>query len=147
MTAPRTSAIARHVEVAKNLLRELEQQAAAAIDALGRDENAAFFAAVDDRSRTLEQLDDVVDALVHERVLAGKQAGDTDAVTSALLVEMAKAASAALESHEQLTTEARRERNRLAQAHERVGRPDGVAHRYAASASQAPRSRTFSVSG
>src|SRR5258706_16374043 len=113
MPAVRTSAIARHVDAAKALLCELEQQAATAMNALGRDENAEFFAAVDDRNRILEQLDDVVDALVQERVLAGEQAGETDAMTRALLVEVARAASAALESHEQLTTEARRERDRL----------------------------------
>ena len=147
MPALRSGAIARHVDAAKALLRDLEQQAEAAMSALGRDQIAAFFAAVDDRTRTLEQLDDVVDALVQERNLARGQSAEADAASRALIVEVARAAASALESHERLTSEARRERNRLAQAHERVGRPDGVAHRYAASASQAPRSRTFSVSG
>ena len=83
MPAPRTSAIARHVEAAKNLLRELEQQAATAMDALGRDQNAEFFAAVDDRTRTLERLDEIVEAIVQERALAAaEQAGQPDPATT-----------------------------------------------------------------
>lgn len=148
MPAPRTSAIARHVEAAKNLLRELEQQAAIAMDALGRDQNTEFLAAVDDRTKTLERLNEIVEAIVQERALAAaQQAGHPDPATSALLADVAQAAASALASHEQLTTETRRERNRLAQVHARSGRPDAVAHRYAATSSQLPRSRTFSVSG
>lgn len=148
MVAPRTSAIARHVEAAKHLLHELERQAATAMDALGRDQNTEFFAAVDDRTRTLERLNDIVEAIVHERALAAvDQAGQPDPATSALLAEMARAASAALESHEELTTETRRERNRLAEVHALAGRPDAVAHQYAATSSRGARARTFSVSG
>jgi hypothetical protein len=148
MPAPRTSAIARHVEAAKSLLLELERQAATAMDALGRDQNAEFFAVVDDRTRLLERLEDIVEAIVQERALAAAEhAGQPDAATAALLSEMAQAAAAALESHEQLTTETRRERNRLAQVHARAGRPDAVAHQYAATSSHVARSRTFSVSG
>jgi hypothetical protein len=118
------------------------------MDALGRDQNAEFFAAVDDRTRTLERLDRIVEAIVHERALATtEQGGQPDPATGALLAEMAQAAAAALESHEELAAETRRERNRLAEVHARSGRPDAVAYRYAATSSQLARARTFSVSG
>ena len=49
------------------------------MDALGRDQNTEFFAAVDDRTRTLERLDDIVEAIVQERALAAaEQAGQPD---------------------------------------------------------------------
>ena len=112
------------------------------------DANTEFFAAVDDRTRTLERLDDIVEAIVQERALAAaEQAGQPDPATRALLAEMARAAAAALESHEQLTTETRRERNRLAEVHARAGRPDAVAHQYGARAAMVARACTFSVRG
>lgn len=150
MTVMRPSAIALHVEAARRLLRELEQQAATAMASLGRDENEEFFAAIDDRTRTLERLDGVVEAIVQERALAAAVHGaraEPDPATNELLAEVARAASDALEAHQQLTVEAGREQARLAQAHARTGRPDTVARRYAATSSQGARQRTLSVSG
>lgn len=83
MTA-RADSIAMHVEAAKRLLQELEQHAQSAVDALGRDGGADFLAAVSERDRVLAQLDDVVEALAHERSEAGEQQ-DPDVDTGPLL--------------------------------------------------------------
>jgi hypothetical protein len=145
MTTARTSAIAVHVEAAKRLLRELEQHAETALHALGRESGAEFFAAVDERDRILGELDGIVDALTSERNAPGTSPSDEDPETSSLFAEMAQAAAVALESHDRLATETRRERDRLAAALRRTVRPDSVAHQYAASSG--PRSRTISVTG
>jgi len=146
MTTARTSAIAVHVEAAKRLLRELEQHAETALHALGRESGAEFFAAVDERDRILGELDGVVEALTHEQQASGVSPADEDAETAALFADMAHAAAAALESHDRLAVETRRERDRLASALHRTTRPDSVASHYAAS-SGAPRQRTLSVTG
>jgi vacuolar-type H+-ATPase subunit I/STV1 len=143
MSTSPPSAIALHVEAAKRLLRELEQHAETALHALGRDSGAEFFAAVDARDRVLGELDTIVDALTRER-MATRDSRARDPETSSLLVEMAQATAAALELHERLTTEARRERDRLAAALRRTTRVDAVAHQYAASR---PRARTISITG
>ena len=140
------NAIATHVEAAKRLLQELEQHAGTALDALGRDNGAEFIAAVNERDRILGQLGEVVEALTKERTAGGDFASDHDAETRSLFTEMTQAAAAALESHEQLAVETRRERDRLAVALQRTKQPDAVANQYAAS-STAPRTRTLSVTG
>ena len=145
MSTARTSAIAVHVEAAKRLLRELEQHAETALHALGRDSGAEFFAAVDERDRILGELDGVVDALTTERNASLEAHGEEDSHTSSLFAGMAQAAAVAVESHDRLATETRRERDRLAAALRRTVRPDSVAHQYAASSG--PRSRTISVTG
>jgi hypothetical protein len=148
MPSPRTGAIARHVEAARSLLLELERQAATAMDALGRDQNAEFFELVDQRARMLERLDGIVEAIVQERALAAVElAGQSDPAVNALLAEVAGAAASALASHEELTNETRQERDRLAEVQARTARPDAVAHQYAAMSSHVARARTFSVSG
>jgi hypothetical protein len=143
MEAPRTSAIAVHVEAAKRLLRELEQHAQTAMQALGRENGAEFFAAVDARDHILGQLDGVVDKLTQERKASGST-GMQDAEASSLFAEVAQAAASALDLHDRLTTEARRERDRLAAALRRTTRVDAVARHYAASS---PRTRRISVTG
>src|SRR5438552_11146956 len=115
MAPKRSSAVALHVEAAKRLLRELEQHANTAMSALGRDSGSEFFAAVDARDRILGQLDDVVEKLAHERGVSGFAAAH-DPETGLLLNEMARAAAAALESHEQLLMRTRQERDRLSAA-------------------------------
>ncbi len=139
------SAIALHVEAAKRLLVEIEEHAASALFALGRENGTEFFAAVNEREQVLAQLDEVVEALAHERA-SGGQGDEPDAATAVLLAEMAQAAAAALESHEQLLAQTRRERDRLASALNRSTRPDSVANHYAAAVISS-RPRTFSATG
>ncbi len=145
MPAQRPSAIALHIEAAKRLLTELEQHADSAMSALGRDSGSEFFAAVDERDRILGQLDRVVDALAHERAVAGPGA-IRDPNAGPLLNEMARAAAAALESHEQLLLRSRQERDRLSAALKKTTRTDQVANHYAATGIPG-RVRTFSVTG
>ena len=142
MPPARQSAIALHVEAAKRLLDELEQHAETALQALGTDD-AEFLVAVEERDRILGELTVVVEALANERLADpdGSRGGD-----SALLAEMAQAASAALESHAQLLSRTQHERDRLAAALDRTKRPDAIAHQYAV-ATSAPRAATLSVTG
>jgi hypothetical protein len=142
MSSAGTSAIALHVEAAKRLLDELEQHADSALRALGSDDTGEFLAAVEERDRVLAELNDVVEALAHERLSsAGSHGADAE-----LLAEMAQAASDALESHETLMARTQQERNRLAAALEASKRPDSIAHQYSV-ASGAPRRTTLSVTG
>ena len=138
MSPVTTSAIAHHVETAKRLLDTLEQHAEAALDALGVDD-AQFMASVAERDRVLAELNNVVAAIAHERPTG-------DAVDSALLAEMARAASTALESHDTLMGRTQAERDRLAAALDRAKRPDQVANQYAV-ATSGPRTATLSVTG
>jgi hypothetical protein len=144
-TATRSSAIALHVEAAKRLLQELELHADTAMNALGRESGIEFFAAVDERDRILEELDVVVDALAHERAAAGPN-GRRDPQSAPLINEMARAAAAALESHEQLMLRTRQERDRLAVALKTTTRTDSIANQYAA-ASMTSRAGSLSVTG
>lgn len=146
MTAPVTTPFALHVEAAKRLLLELEQQAEVARAALERKESEEFLAAVDERDLILKRLDEVVEAIAHERSSGTDELGERDGETERLLADMAQAAAAALESHDQLETATRRERDRLGRAQVRSTRVDSVADQYAAS-TVAPRPRTLSVKG
>ncbi|MDB4878226.1 MAG: hypothetical protein JWM41_4672 [Gemmatimonadetes bacterium] len=146
MSASRSSAIALHVEAAKRLLGELEQHSATALGALGRDSGSDFFAAVEERDHVLEQLNTVVEALAHERHEIEQPGAEHDDRTGALLAEMARAAAAALESHENLVARTQQERDRLAGALQRTNRADSVADQYAVASSGVPQ-RTLSVRG
>lgn len=146
MTAPATTAFALHVEAAKRLLLELEQQAEVAREALRQEENAAFLAAVEERDQILKRLDEVVEAIAHERTSGHDDPAERDADTERLLADMAQAAAAALESHDQLESATKRERDRLARAQTRLTRTDSVADHYAASTT-GPRPRSFSIKG
>src|SRR5436190_11310442 len=126
----RTGSIAVHVAAAQRLLTELDTQANAAIQALGRENSAEFFAAVDARDRLLAELGSVADALAHERALGGAPATPAFPSTQAVR-EMAYAAAAALESHERLVASTRSERDRLGTAAKRASKPDAVAMQYA----------------
>jgi hypothetical protein len=143
MSAAGTSAIAMHVDAAKRLLRELEEQAETALNALGKDDGEEFLAAVAERDQTLAKFDHVVEGLAHEHTVGGVSA-DEDAEARRLVAEMARAASTALVSHKHLTAQALRERDRLAAALERTARPDPIANQYAATS---PHPRAFSVTG
>jgi hypothetical protein len=139
-------AIVPHVEAAKRLLRELGQNATAAIDTLARDGGAELLAAVEQRGALLNELREVADALAHERASGSASGHDADRVTSTLLADVAAAAAAALETHEQLVSRTRLERDRLAAALHRAKQPDTVADVYAAATGD-PRPRTLSVTG
>jgi hypothetical protein len=141
MSSARSSAIALHVENAKRLLRELERHAEVALHALGHESGDTFVAAVEERDRIVSQIDEIVQALADQRY------GDSsDPEIRELFDEMAHAAATALESHDQLVSHTRRERDRLAAALNRATKPDSVAHQYAVATTPA-RSRTFSVTG
>ena len=145
-SAARSSAIALHVQAAKRLLQELELHSDTAINALGRESGADFFAAVDKRDRILEELKGVVEAITDGQSSA-ESAGRSTVLAGPVLDEMTLAAAAALESHQQLLMRTRQERDRLAAAlHTTTTRTDSVANHYAA-ASITGRSRTFSVTG
>ncbi|MEP6493434.1 MAG: hypothetical protein ABJF01_12195 [bacterium] len=146
MSRTATSAVALHVEAAKRLLQELEEQAETALHALGHDNSDEFLAAVAGRDDILAKLDDVVEALAHERGAGSGTPSADDPETARLLADMARAAAAALVSHEHLASQARRERDRLSNAIQRNIRPDSVANQYGL-ASTAKRSLTFSVTG
>jgi len=141
-----SGAIAVHVEAAKRLLRELEQHAETALQALSQESGSDFLSAVDERDRVLAQLGEVVDALSEERSPSGEPWAASDPAARALFADMARAAAAALESHDQLALHARRERDRLSAALHRTSQQDSVAHHYSAS-SASPRTRTISVTG
>lgn len=138
-------AFAQHVEAAKRLLGELEQHAESARRALGRDSGSDFLAAVEERERLLRDLDGVVTALAHEHAVAADHEG-RDFETTTLLAEMAQMAARALESHERLQADTRRERDRLGVLLQASNRPDSIATQYAA-ATAAPLARSFSVTG
>ena len=130
-----------HVAVAKRLLEELDQQAEAAMDALGREQSAEFLAAIDARAGLLGQLDGVIGNLTFAD---GTASGDPR--MQAMLDDVARAAGAALASHQRLVARARRERDRLRTVMERVDRPDAIANQYSATARPASK-RTLSVTG
>lgn len=146
MSAPPVEAIAVHVEAARRLLVELEQQAETALRALDHEGGADFFAAIDARTRLIGELDEVVEAIAHQRAITVDGSAGGENVSGALLAEIAHAAAAALESHELLVKQTRRERDRLGSAANRSNRPDSVAHQYSV-ASTVPGRRNFSVTG
>ncbi|HTE44458.1 MAG TPA: hypothetical protein VK636_04350 [Gemmatimonadaceae bacterium] len=146
MSSAGTSAIAPHIEAAKRLLRELEEQAEIALRALGQDNSEEFLTAVAGRDHTLAMLDAVVEALAHERGSNGATSTEADPATAQLLAEIARAAAGALESHDQLATQTRRERDRLSSAIQRNGRPDSVANQYGLT-SKLQRPLTISITG
>jgi len=136
------SALALHVEAAKRLLSELEEQALVASDALAHDGASDFGATIEERGRILEELTEVVGAIAQVR---GADSGDDiDVDAGPIFADMARAAAAALESQRMLTASAMRERNRLAAALHNTNRPDLVASQYAASGG---RHATLSVTG
>jgi hypothetical protein len=145
MSPSRASAMALHVDAAKRLLRELEQHALSASEALDRGAVTEFIAAIDDRDRILNQLTHVVGAIAHERGTS-TDVDKPDINTAAMFAEMTRAAAAALETQQQLTARAMRERNRLASALHATNRPDAVAGHYAVAAGE-KRRVTLSVTG
>ncbi len=135
------SAIALHIEAAKRLLQELDEQASSAMQAVGQTSPADLFETLAQRDQTLEQLGGVVNAIASRTSV-----GELDGSTRAALQELGQAAAAALESQGRLAAVAQRERNRLADAQDRAARPDGIARQYGA-ATRAAHPRLISVSG
>ncbi|HVX41652.1 MAG TPA: hypothetical protein VHB25_18980 [Gemmatimonadaceae bacterium] len=146
MLTARADSIAMHVEAAKRLLQELEQHAQSAVDALGREGGAEFVAAVSERERVLAELNDVVEALAHERAESSDHEATPEPATGELFAEMARVAAAALEAHENLLARTRMERDRLAALLHRTNEPDRIASRYAG-ALQPSRGPVLSVTG
>jgi hypothetical protein len=101
----------------------------------------ALLAALDERDRLLTQLNQVIDAIVHARVIGSQER----AARMTLAREIAEAAAMALESHERLVARAQLERDRLAGAVERSTRPDTVARQYSNAGRR--RSAGLSVTG
>lgn len=143
MSRRRTGSLATHVATAKRLLESLEEQAASALGALEHEGGAGFAGALDERNRILGQLTEVVDAIAQQ---GGTEAAQDEGLQP-MLAEMARAAAAALESQQLLTTQASRERNRLAVVLHNTNRRDTVAQQYAAATGGSPRRATLSVSG
>jgi len=144
MSAVGRSALALHVAAARRLLRELEEQAETALHSLDVENGDEFLTAIAGRDQILSQLDVVVEAVTHERANGGG-AHEDDGETGQLLAEIARAAAAAMESHENLVAKTRRERDRLAGALHQCARPDAVANQYALASKSPP--LTLSVTG
>jgi hypothetical protein len=139
------SRISPFVEVAKQLLLELEQQANASLDTLGRGNGSEFLAAVERRDAILEELSHVTDALAHERTHFGGSHEERREV-EALFAKMSDAASGALVSHERLVARATETRDRMDAAMRKSDQPDAVATQYAATM-PGPRQSLLSVTG
>jgi hypothetical protein len=146
MIADTPTTVARHVEAANRLLRELEQQAAVATDVLTAGDGMDFLAAVEKRQGLFAQLETVVGALAQERVRLGGRADDRSAQADALIGQVARVAAGVLQSHDRLVEQVRVERDRLAVAVRRTKQPDTIANQYAAT-SHAARHQTLSVTG
>jgi hypothetical protein len=131
MSSRRASALALHVEAAKRLLSELEEQALVATEVLSHDGAADFGAAIEERGRILGELTEVVDAIAQVR--GADSDDDIDVDAGPIIADVARIAAAALESQRMLTASATRERDRLAAALHNTNRPDSVASQYAAS--------------
>jgi hypothetical protein len=140
--------MAHHAEVATKLLVSLEQLDVKAHGALDNGRGTDFFTAIDEREAVLSKLSEVIDAFMRESIEArGSEVGSGIEVDAdPIFAEMVHAAKAALESQQQLTARATRERNRLAAALHNTNRPDAIANQYAG-AYGVRRSGTLSVTG
>lgn len=134
-------AIARHAASAKRLLVVLQQHADASAELLGTDDAADFLAAIDERQRMLGELDGHFQAIARERVIGARERQ----MRIDVLQELTASAKSALDAHERLTVRAQQQRDRLAAAVNRSGRPDTVARQYSAYGAQ--RSAGLSVTG
>jgi hypothetical protein len=131
MTNALVSRISPFVEVAKQLLLELEQNAYASHDSLGSGNGVDFLATVEKRDAILEELSRVTSALAHERsnfVASHEERREVDA----LFAKMSDAAIGALTSHQRLVARAAETRDRLGAAVKKADQPDAVANQYAA---------------
>jgi hypothetical protein len=126
------SRISPFVEVAKQLLLELEQHANASIDTLSQGNGTEFLAALEKRDAILEELSRVADALAHERTHFGGGSHEERREVNALMVKLSDAANGAIASHQRLIAQATETRDRLGAAVKKVDQPDAVATQYAA---------------
>ena len=132
MSSALVSRISPFVEVAKQLLLELEQQANASLDTLSRGNGSEFLDAVDKRDSIIDELSRVTAALAKERAHFGGGSHEERREVEALLAKMSDAASGAMASQQRLIARAREERDRLGAAVRKVDQPDVVATQYAA---------------
>ncbi len=148
MFRSRTRVMAHHAEIATQLLVSLEQLDTRAHAALDDGRSVEFFAAIDEREALLSKFSEVIDAFTRESLAEQRSEFESGIEVDAgpIFAEMVNAAKAALESQQQLTARATRERNRLAAALHNTNRPDAVANQYAG-AYGARRSGTLSVTG
>ena len=126
------SRISPFVEVAKQLLLELEQQANASLDTLSRGDGTEFLAVVEKRDAILDELSRVADALAHERAHFGGGSHEERREVEALFAKMSDAAKGAITSHDRLVARATETRDRLGAAVKKADQPDTVANQYAA---------------
>jgi signal transduction histidine kinase len=148
MVLSRTRALAQYAERATRLLAGLEQLDAKAYAALDDGRPTDFFAAVAERDMVMGQLSEVIDAFTRESELAKRVGAGSGIEVDAgpIFADMSRAATAALESQQQLTARTARERNRLAAALHNTNRPDAVASQYGVG-NGVRRSGTLSVTG
>ncbi len=139
MATAGASVIILYVEAAKNLLRDLDDQAQEAMSTLSHD-HTELLGVVERRGRMLDELGRLIGLITASR----RQAGAPVRVSQAALEDLARASAAALESHLALIAAAQEERNRLSHVGGRLGRPDAVARQYSATT---PSSHLISVSG
>jgi len=126
------SRISPFVEVAKQLLLELEQQANASLDTLSRGNGTEFLAAVEKRDAILDELSKVTEAIAHERTHFGGGSHEERREMDALFAKMSVAATGALTSHDRLVARATETRDKLGAAVRKADQPDAVATQYAA---------------
>lgn len=132
MSSALVSRISPFVEVAKQLLLELEQHASASFDSLSRGNGTEFLAAVERRDAILDELSRVTDALAEERSHFGGGSHEERREVQALLAKLSDAAHGALTSHQRLIMKASETRDRLGAAVKKADQPDAVATQYAA---------------
>ena len=126
------SRISPFVEVAKQLLLELEQHANASLDTLNSGNGTEFLASVEKRDAILEELSHVTDALAHERAHFGGGSHEERREVQALMAKLSDAANGAMASHQRLIVRATETRDRLGAAVKKADQPDAVATQYAA---------------
>jgi hypothetical protein len=126
MAVAQLSPIVRHAERAKKLLAALQQHGDATAKLVGGETPAEFFAALEERERLLDELNNVIEAMTRERLGMGRERQ----AQIALIQDVLQTATAAMASQNELVGRVQRERNRLADAVERSSKPDTVAHQY-----------------
>jgi len=126
------SRISPFVEVAKQLLLELEEHANASFDTLSRGNGIEFLAAVDKRDAILDELGRVTNAIARERLHFGGGSHEERREVEALFAKVTSAANGALISHERLVDKAAEARDRLGVAVRKADQPDTIATQYAA---------------
>jgi hypothetical protein len=139
------SDIARHVEAAKRLLAELDQQAVVVMTAIGREDGAEFVQAVSRRDTLVADLQRAVDEIAHQRAWTASPTGSNSAPKA--LTELTQALHGAVARQQEILSAAAAERDRISTAMKQADRPDALASRYTGLSSSAPPNPTISVAG